>query len=135
MDSELQNLLKAAEFPWDANEFKEMLERHSKTEVDPDAPTRELSAPPRELSPEQVRLLSSIELELRVEICSFSLSIDDVLDLVPGKIFAHELSTSAPVMLRLGSEVLAEARFVRQQGQLALQIISVPGDKIGEQEA
>lgn len=81
-----------------------------------------------ELSTGQLRLLSDIQLEVALEVGQIILSAEQLLDLHQGQVFEVELDEKLPVTLRIGGEMIAEARFVLSDEQLALEILALPPD-------
>lgn len=73
----------------------------------------------------QAKLLSEASVDLSVEIGSISMSIEDLIDLMPGELFEFRLEKGKLVTLKLGTKTIAEAKFVKKDGNFALEIISV----------
>ena len=77
------------------------------------------------LSFEQVRLLSEVSVTLSIECGEIKINAEELLDLVPGKTFEVPIAKDALLYLRIGDEVLASARFIRQGTELGLEVLEV----------
>ena len=88
-----------------------------------------------QLSQHQLRLLSELQVEISVEIGTLELSLEEVIDITRGKIFAFRYDETRPLALKIGEECIAFAQFVKDGEQLALQIISTDEEKVSELSA
>ena len=77
------------------------------------------------LSMQQAKLLSEVQFSVGVEIGELSMSAEELIDLLPGHVFEFAFDPLEPVVLSVGEEEVAKARFVTRDGSLALEIISV----------
>ena len=80
-----------------------------------------------EINQAQARLLSNLQIELAVEAGKLELSVEDLLDLSPGRVIEYVLAEQPEVKLRMGSSVIAKGKFVSQEGQLCVEITSLEG--------
>ena len=81
------------------------------------------------LSKRQLRCLSEIQVQLEVDIGRLQMSAEELIDLVPGKIFEFHFDPNEAVLLRVGEECIASAKFVVRDDVLALEILSTDGSK------
>ncbi len=136
MNQQEQELMKSLnELPWSETRLSDIFKKSNETRdgflaVGTPEPLPETV---RILRPEQTKLLASVEVELRVEVAQFMLSLEQLLDLVPGQIFEQAISSDARLTIRLGDSKVAEGRFVRKDGALALEILSVSTEEKSEQ--
>lgn len=84
------------------------------------------------LSPHQLKLLSELQVEVSVEIGTLQLSLEEIIDIARGNVFAFAYDENRPVALKLGDECIALAQFVKKDEQLALQIISTADENLPE---
>jgi flagellar motor switch/type III secretory pathway protein FliN len=142
MNDQHEQLLKTlSELPWG----KELLTDYCRTpegeEIESPPAAEEPSAdepvqivPSTPLTPEQARLLESVRVPVQVELAHLHISVEQLLDLVPGQSFPYELPRQTVTLCLNGSKI-AEARLVRREGTLALHILAVGKKENGEQEA
>lgn len=71
------------------------------------------------------RSFSELPVEVRVEIGSLALCINDLVDLSEGQIFEYEFDPEQKAKLIVGGETIAETLFVYEGEQLYLQVVSV----------
>lgn len=77
------------------------------------------------LTQAQAKILSEATVDLTVEIGSIIMSIEDLIDLMPGELFEFQVERGKAVNLKLGTKTIAEAKFIKQEGNFALEIVSV----------
>ena len=81
----------------------------------------------------QANLLSELQVSLSVEMGQLSLSVEDLLDLIPGNSFEFEFDPLQQFALRLGTEEVGRVIFVLEQGKISLQVVSVAEVENGSQ--
>jgi len=79
----------------------------------------------RNLSSQQAKLLSELRVGVGVEVGTLEISAEELIDLYSGQSFEFEFDPDAPVKLRVGEELVAEAKFVLDGDKLALEVSSV----------
>ena len=90
-------------------------------------PVAETATPPDEkLDGRQLKLLSSVRVELSVEIGRLSLSLGDLLDLSSGTKLELELPEALPVTLRVDTVPVAMGRIVYEGEEPVVEIVEVP---------
>ncbi len=77
------------------------------------------------LTQAQAKILSEATVDLIVEIGSIVMSIEDLIDLMPGELFEFQVERGKVISLKLGAKTIAEAKFIKKEGNYALEIISV----------
>lgn len=77
------------------------------------------------LTQAQAKILSEASVNLNVDIGSISMSIEDLIDLMPGEVFEFQLEKGKIVKIKLDAKTIAEAKFVKKDGSYALEIVSV----------
>ncbi len=73
----------------------------------------------------QVHALREMKLNVIVEMGTLQLSAEDLLDLVPGRVFEFEFDPARPVTLTVGTEAIGTAKLILHEGKLALEMLSV----------
>ena len=86
------------------------------------------------LSHRQVQLLSDLYVPLDVELTNISISADRLIDLSEGDILKCSFKPSEPVKLCVAGEIIATAKFVKDEDELALEILQVGGENKGTVE-
>ncbi len=86
----------------------------------------------RVLLDEQAELLLSVRVSLNVSMGEVKMSIDQLLDLVPGHEIEFHFNPERPLTLSLEGEKVGEALLFTRDNQLGLKIISVSGLEASE---
>jgi hypothetical protein len=77
------------------------------------------------LSRQQANVLADIPVTLGVKVGTLNITAGELIDLFPGQTFEFEFDPLATLKLCLGDEEVAEARFILQGTELALEITRI----------
>lgn len=88
--------------------------------ADPKTPESEIKE--NQLSQAQASLLSNLQVELEVELGKVKLTMEDLLDLSPGRLLDYVLEDAPTVSLRLAGTRLARGRLVKREDKVFVEI-------------
>jgi flagellar motor switch/type III secretory pathway protein FliN len=71
------------------------------------------------------KILSDISVSINVDIGQMELSVRDLMDLYQGQVFEFRFNPEQEVVLKIGEEVIALARFIMKEEILGLSITEV----------
>lgn len=77
------------------------------------------------ISSAQAQMLANLKVQISLEVGTLEMSVDELIDLLPGQIFQYALPSEQVVSLKLGGTKVAEAKLVCQDEKLGLKIINV----------
>ncbi|MCB0360334.1 MAG: FliM/FliN family flagellar motor switch protein, partial [Bdellovibrionales bacterium] len=101
------------------------LSAEGSTEPVPPGPVGGQAPASRTTAGEQLAFLSAIRLSVGVQLGEVTLTGAELLELTPGTPIRVELDADEPVVLHIGGEPIATARFVEEAGEIFLEVVEV----------